>query len=148
MRCPLQELNAKNEDLEKTVEELMNRLNDLDRNSNSLQDNPENEKRAVQKQSIVLTGIDDPYLGQNVPNPFVDETRIDYYIPESLFCGNESCRITFYDRLGRIIYESAISASGYGTINVSTKNLAEGVYTYTLLVKGKVIETKNMVFQK
>lgn len=101
-----------------------------------------------QNQSIVLSGMNEPYLGQNIPNPFSDETRIDYYIPETKFCGSGSCQIIFYDQLGRTIEQASIEKSGYGTINVSTKNLANGILTYKLLVNGEIISVKKMVFSK
>jgi hypothetical protein len=101
-----------------------------------------------QNQSLVLTGMDEPYLGQNIPNPFSDETHIDYYIPETRFCGSGSCIIIFYDQLGRTIEQAPIEKSGYGTINVSTKNLSNGILTYKLLVNGEIINAKKMVFNK
>jgi hypothetical protein len=99
-------------------------------------------------QSVMLSGMDNAYLGQNIPNPFSDETRIDYYIPDNLYCGNGSCQIIFYDQLGRVIQEAPIAASGFGSINVGTKNLSNGILTYKLLVNGEVIDVKKMVFNK
>ncbi|HLG33970.1 MAG TPA: hypothetical protein VI757_03760, partial [Bacteroidia bacterium] len=81
-------------------------------------------------------------------NPFSTETSIDYYIPEALFCDNGSCHIIFYDQLGRTIEEITVLKSGFGTINVSTKNLPDGVFTYKLLVNGEVIDVKKMLLHK
>jgi hypothetical protein len=100
------------------------------------------------RQSVMLNGTSNAYLGQNTPNPFNEETTIEYYIPESQFCNNGNCRIVFFDQAGRIIYEAAIAASGSGALNISTKNLSAGLFTYKLFVNGEVIDSKKMVFNK
>ena len=136
----VQELNAKAEAQQKLIDALLN----------AKPANPATETGSDQRQeqSIVLTGMNNAYLGQNSPNPFSDETSIDYYIPESLFCDNGSCHIIFYDHLGRTIQETTVLKSGYGKINVGTRNLVDGVFTYKLLVNGEVIDVKKMVFHK
>jgi hypothetical protein len=136
----VQELNAKSEAQQRLIDELLQ--------GKQLNLNSETGSDQRQTQSIVLTGMDNPYLGQNVPNPFNEETSIDYYIPEALFCDNGSCHIIFYDHLGRTIQEMTVLKSGYGKINVSTKNLSSGVITYKLLVNGEIIDVKKMLFNK
>jgi hypothetical protein len=98
-------------------------------------------------QKVELTGMNNPYLGQNVPNPFREETRIEYYVPQEMLCDNGSCSIIFYDQLGRIIKETQIQA-GFGTITLNTQNLSTGVYIYKLVIQDKVIDTKKMLFSK
>ncbi|HLG35282.1 MAG TPA: tail fiber domain-containing protein [Bacteroidia bacterium] len=148
--------------LDSTNQALQNQMNALSAQvenccgSGLLQENPNdgdnNSGRTGntqnQNHSIVLSGMNEPYIGQNIPNPFSEETRIDYYIPETRFCGSGSCQIIFYDQLGRVLQQTSIEKSGYGTISVSTKNLANGILTYKLLVNGEVIDVKKMLFAK
>ena len=151
----LENLKIENGELEKEIssqqkqiDELRTRMDAQYENEDKGLNNAEPENPQHQIQSIVLSGMDNPYLGQNTPNPFSDATRIEYYIPESLFCGKATCRVIFYDQLGRTIQEAVITDSGFGTINVSTTNLARGVFTYSLLVNGEVIDVKKMVFDR
>ncbi len=41
-----------------------------------------------------------------------------------------------------------ITASGNGMIKVYAANLSSGIYTYSLVVDGKVVETKKMMRTK
>jgi hypothetical protein len=41
-----------------------------------------------------------------------------------------------------------VSTSGYGQLKVYAANLSQGIYQYSILVDGKVIETKKMVVEK
>ena len=106
-----------------------------------------NDLTKVNNQPVVLSGMDKPYLGQNIPNSFSEETKIDYYIPDEMLCNNGKLKIAFYDQLGRVIQESIVH-SGFGAISVSTKNLSTGVYTYKLVVNNEVIDTKQIVYSK
>ncbi|MBK9247461.1 MAG: tail fiber domain-containing protein [Ignavibacteria bacterium] len=128
---------------QKMIEQLMAKVDALQGNSTT----DKNKIGELQGQSVVLSDINSAYLGQNIPNPFRDETRIEFYIPEAIFCNNASCRIIFYDQVGRLIQETAIAKSGFGTINVSIKNLSRGVYTYKLVANGEVIDVKKMMLE-
>jgi hypothetical protein len=144
-----------------TIQSLQNQVNALNaqvenccgsgqlhQHPNGDDNNSGNGNTQSHSQSVMLSGMDEPYLGQNIPNPFNEETRIEYYIPDNLYCGNGSCQIIFYDQLGRTIQQSPIEKSGYGILDVSTKNLSNGILTYKLLVNGEVIDVKKMVFNK
>jgi trimeric autotransporter adhesin len=98
-------------------------------------------------QKVELSGMNNPYLGQNNPNPFREETRIEYYIPQEMLCENGSCSIIFYDQLGRKIKETLVQA-GFGTITLNTQNLTTGVYIYKLVIQDKVIDVRKMLFSK
>jgi hypothetical protein len=78
---------------------------------------------------------------QNAPNPFGDGTTIKYFIPENV----QSALVVFFDAYGNQIKEFKVEEKGMGQLNVSTMNLAVGVYSYSLLVNGKAIDTKKML---
>jgi hypothetical protein len=76
------------------------------------------------------------------PNPNNGKAEIDYYVPSN----TSSAKIIFNDMMGRTFSEVTL-VKGYGTISVDTKELPNGIYSYTLLVDGKTIDTKKMMKQ-
>ncbi len=88
------------------------------------------------------TSLSSASLEQNVPNPPANNaTHIGYNIPK----GTGKAQLIIADNYGRKIKEVNLSIMGKGTVNVDTKGLAPGTYAYTLLVDGKMIDTKQMV---
>ncbi|MDY0217193.1 MAG: tail fiber domain-containing protein [Bacteroidales bacterium] len=93
---------------------------------------------------IELEYSDAIVLEQNVPNPFAEKTTINYNIPE----GISFAHIIFSNNYGKIIKTVDITSSGQGSIIVYASNLSSGIYNYSLIVDGKVIETKRMICAK
>ena len=93
------------------------------------------EKIAPGQIKHLLTGN----LTQNIPNPVNDFTRIEYSIPSN----SNRAQLLLTDRLGRTIKMIQLTDAGY--INVNTSSFSNGTYNYSLLVDGKIIETKNMI---
>ena len=83
------------------------------------------------------------YMSEAYPNPNNGKAEIDYYLPSSV----SNAQIIFTDMLGKVINEVKL-VSGYGTISVDTKDLANGNYTYSLVTDGKVYDTKKMIRSK
>lgn len=80
-------------------------------------------------------------LDQNAPNPFEDLTEINYLIPDDV----KHAKIIFFDNLGRVIKEVDVTGTGKGTLKVYTPNLTSGTYLYSLVVDGKVMDSKKMM---
>ncbi len=81
-------------------------------------------------------------LSQNMPNPPVNNfTKINYSISN----GAAKAEMVITDNIGRTIKQIALNNFGKGTLNVDTKGLSSGTYTYTLFVDGKMIASKKMV---
>jgi hypothetical protein len=83
-------------------------------------------------------------LNQNDPNPFAEETKISFNIPGSV----NSAKIIFFDNNGKIIQTVVLNERGSGQLNVFASNLTSGLYSYSLICDGKVIDTKKMVISK
>ncbi|CAG0987856.1 hypothetical protein FLAV_02137 [Flavobacteriales bacterium] len=49
---------------------------------------------------------------------------------------------------GRIIKTVDIKQSGKGQLKVYAANLSQGIYQYSIVVDGKVIDTKKMLAEK
>jgi hypothetical protein len=84
-------------------------------------------------------------LYQNMPNPFGDGTTIRYFVPENSI----GASIIFYDEFGNEIKNLELPNKGItAELNLATMNLATGIYSYSLIVNSKVIDTKRMVKAK
>jgi len=83
-------------------------------------------------------------LDQNVPNPFAEQTTITYTLPDDV----KRAQILFYNAAGKLINQVELTQRGKGQLNVFGNDLSNGLYTYTLVVDGKIIDTKRMVKNK
>jgi hypothetical protein len=83
---------------------------------------------------IRTTGnIDGFTLGQNIPNPATNTTRIDYSIPEA---GEVIFHV--HSISGQLLYSKTIEApSGANSIKLNTTAFAAGVYYYSIEYKGQ-----------
>ncbi|MBC7863294.1 MAG: tail fiber domain-containing protein, partial [Bacteroidia bacterium] len=82
-------------------------------------------------------------LNQNAPNPFAEQTTITYNIPTDF----SFAQILFYDLNGRMIKAVDIKQKGRGSLNVYANDLSNGIYSYTLIIDNKIIDTKKMIKQ-
>jgi len=80
-------------------------------------------------------------LGQNYPNPYSQETQVEYYLPSEV----QSARIVVVDVTGRLISSKSISQKGSGIITFNAEDLPKGQYTYSLEVDGQLVDTKKMI---
>jgi len=95
-------------------------------------------------QQVTLSDSDEIKLFQNVPNPFNESTLIRYDIPVEF----GQAHISFGTIDGRVIRTVSISGSGSGQIEVMAGDLSSGIYTYTLVVDGRVIATHKLLKSK
>ena len=120
----VQELSAKNDDLQKQIDEL---------------------RKIVSENNLQTTlNVSSARLAQNVPNPFASSTTIYYTLPEKF----TSARVLITDKSGKRLKEVNISGAGEGSIDINTPTLPAGVYQYSLIVDGKLVDTKQMVLTK
>ena len=123
----VEEKNAQITELEEKVVELTSRLDEI------------SELLSANKQDVLLKGGDRPVIGQNYPNPYLNETVIEYYLPKSI----HSAEIQFNDVSGKLIKMVRVQ-TGKGQINVKAQDLPQGNYTYSLVVNGEIVDTKKM----
>lgn len=82
-------------------------------------------------------------LEQNVPNPFAEQTTISYFLPDN----TGKAQILFYNWQGKLIQSVELNEKGEGQLNVFASDLTNGIYTYTLVLDGRIVETKKMMKQ-
>ena len=80
-------------------------------------------------------------LYQNNPNPFTEETVISYIVPVEA----QQASIYIYNMVGEQLSKYDISTFGDGNITISANELYVGTFLYSLVVDGKLIDTKQMI---
>ncbi|MFN6085100.1 MAG: T9SS type A sorting domain-containing protein, partial [Fluviicola sp.] len=91
--------------------------------------------------AVTLTNRSTIILDQNVPNPFAEQSVINFSIPETV----KKAQIHFYNQEGRIIQTVDVIERGLGSVTVFGADLSSGVYTYTLVADGQIVATKKMM---
>jgi len=83
-------------------------------------------------------------LNQNDPNPFAEKTTISYNIPDDL----NNIQLFIHDLSGKIIKKITLTSKGNGEIDVFASDLSKGIYSYTIVGDGQILDTKRMVVVK
>ena len=83
-------------------------------------------------------------LGQNKPNPFSTTTSVEVSVPEDV----QSAFIYVYDLTGKKVQQADITARGKQTVQLKAASLEEGMYLYSLIADGKMVETRRMIIEK
>ncbi len=95
----------------------------------------------LNQMDVELSDKDAIVLNQNVPNPFAEQTTITYNVPSSV----GKAQLLFYNSAGQIIQTVDIKTRGKGKVNVFAADLSSGMYHYTLVADGQVVDSKKMV---
>ena len=83
-------------------------------------------------------------LGENRPNPFSNTTAIPVSIPEDV----QRAFIYVYDLTGKKVQQVDIPARGKQNITLDASALTDGMYLYSLIADGKVVQTRRMIVEK
>jgi hypothetical protein len=106
-------------------------------------DTTETIRRTVQR-DVSIKGIDGANvftLGQNIPNPANNRTRIDYSIPEA---GEVVFHI--HSVSGQLLYSRTIeTANGKQSLELNTSSFAAGIYFYSIEYKGQRLIKRLMI---
>lgn len=101
------------------------------------------QPQEIHQTDVKLKDAKSLVLQQNVPNPFKEKTTINYVLPATY----ANAQLLFHNSQGKLIQSVELIGSGDGQINVFADDLSSGIYTYTLVIDGKIIETKKMIKQ-
>ena len=82
-------------------------------------------------------------LYQNTPNPFKEQTIIRFSLEENV----HDASICIFDMTGKTLKKLPIS-TGMESVSIGGYELGEGMFLYSLIVNGQVIDTKRMVISK
>ena len=90
------------------------------------------------------TALTIPVLKQNNPNPFTENTVIEYSLPETV----QTANIYIYDMNGKQIQQIVLTERGNSSVTINGGELTAGMYLYSLIADGQVIDTKRMILTK
>jgi len=125
---------------DKKVSDLQNRLDSCcNLNQSETQGQNPNNTNGVNNNQSMLSG--QALLYQNVPNPFNQQTSIQYFIPTDA----TSASILILNMEGVLIKTNAINSFGNGTLTINGGDLKPGMYLYTLIVNNQEVGTKKMI---
>lgn len=83
-------------------------------------------------------------LYQNDPNPFTENTTIKCIIPNSV----RNAVLYIYDMNGHQIDSRTIIERGNASLTIEGNSLEAGMYLYSLITDGTVVDTKRMILTK
>jgi hypothetical protein len=109
--------------------------------NNNTRTNNNTTQTTLNQVDVELSDKDAIVLDQNVPNPFAEQTTITYNVPASV----GKAQLIFFNTNGQVIQTVDIKTRGKGKVNVFASDLSSGLYNYSLIADGKVIDSKKMV---
>jgi len=80
-------------------------------------------------------------MSQNEPNPFDGITVINYNLPETI----NTAYLAVYDLSGKQIASFPIHEKGKSSLKITSEKLAAGIYIYSIVADGKVVDSKKMI---
>lgn len=83
-------------------------------------------------------------VSQNEPNPFTETTTIKLSIPKK----TQAAALIIYDMSGKQLKQININERGKTSVNITSEGFAAGMYLYSLIADGKVVNTKRMILTK
>lgn len=79
-------------------------------------------------------------LHQNNPNPFSMDTKIEMIIPEA-----NDAKLLIYNLEGKQLKTISVNDRGETDVIIRGNELKAGMYLYTLVIDGQVVDTKRMI---
>jgi len=80
-------------------------------------------------------------MSQNEPNPFTHETVVKYNMPKTV----SNAFMAVYDLTGKQITTFPINEKGSSSVTITSEKLTAGIYIYSIVADGKVIDSKRMI---
>ncbi len=122
-------LTAVNDDLNNKVQDLQDQIDALTARLDAM------------STSAAAVKVSQSAMLQNRPNPFNENTVIDYQL-----AGNpQHAMINVYDLKGNQLLSIPLNERPKGSIEISATKLGPGMYFYSLIVNGKAVASKKMV---
>lgn len=102
----------------------------------------------MNSQATGTNSLDDNILsismGQNSPNPFSNRSSIEVSIPQDV----QKAFLYVYDLNGKKIQQVDITHRGKQEVFINAGELSDGMYLYSLVTDGKIIQTRKMIVEK
>ena len=102
------------------------------------------EQSTVLKKAHNKSASSQALLYQNTPNPFNQSTTINYFLPTD----TREAAIRVYDMNGGEIIAYPLTSFGNGELTIDGGTFRAGMYLYSLIADGQLIDTKQMILTK
>lgn len=140
--------HAELDELSANVQDLLARLDKLQLTDAELQTELDNIKKGLEMCCGSGASLDDQnetaHLLQNAPNPFIDRTEIQYFLPEN----SGMAFLDIRNLEGTVLKSYPITQTGIGSIKIEDTALIAGGYLYTLSIDGQILDSKIMIIAK
>ncbi len=80
-------------------------------------------------------------LYQNAPNPFSELTNIRVEIPETV----QNAQMHICNMNGTLLKTISVNQRGEGNVTINANEFVAGMYLYSLVCDGKIVDTKHML---
>ena len=122
-------------------------INEMGARLEALENGGQTSKRAISSTTDIASadeGVTVLSLGQNKPNPFGETTSIAVSVPEDV----QTAFLYVYNLNGSKVAQVDIPARGITSVSLSAATLSEGMYLYSLVADGKIVQTRRMIVEK
>ncbi len=136
-----EQLKKQNEDLQTQIDELRALIHDM---HHAMTNCCANYLKANTSSVQTTDGSQEPLLTQNFPNPFTMNTLIRCTIPGNF----NSAIIKVSTTTGSEVMTFPVHQTGTSEFTIQSGALSPGMYQYSLIIDGKMIDTKKMVLTK
>ena len=117
------------------IEQLTKQIEELKRNQGSSNDSKATGINQLSNSNNSFK------MEQNEPNPFNNETVVKYTIPQEV----NNAYMAVYDLSGKQLTTLPISQKGSSSLIITSEKLAAGIYIYSIIADGKMIDSKKMI---
>jgi len=100
----------------------------------------EGTNQSFSNQKLVLSNLADAEISFVSPNPFKNSARIDFNLNRDF----STATLNVYNVDGKIVNSVQLTEK-VGTIELDAKQLSKGLYNYSIVVDGEIIDTKKLI---
>jgi hypothetical protein len=128
--------------LTKGVQEQQKMIEDQAREIAELKDLMNNQNKTGNATGLnsMNSAADGFALDQNIPNPFSNETVINYTLPQQI----KNASLIVYDLSGKQLTSFPLELNAK-SISITSEKLSAGIYIYSVMADGKIMDSKRMV---
>ena len=123
------------------IKEQQNQIDELRKTSSLYESQGRNLQKEESLKKFDNSLSNQSALVQNNPNPFNESTTINYYISNN----SKNASLNVYSINGNLVKSFTIHRTGDGNVKIDAGELKSGIYVYTLIVDGFLIDSKQMI---
>jgi hypothetical protein len=124
---------------QETIEDLQNRITTIETDCCNKEDIL--KSGSINNKSELNHNVSETKLYQNNPNPFSAQTTVKFEIPVTV----QIAQLHICNMTGTLLKTISISQRGVGNITINANEFVAGMYLYSLVCDGKIVETKQML---